>query len=87
MIVGPVIAEDVQLLEKYMTSQNRPGISDRERIYDTVSDNPRDPVIYLSVPRRREGLSSSSQPGEKQKEIFEQILGPHIGEVINLYAL
>ncbi|KAI9650760.1 hypothetical protein NHQ30_000785 [Ciborinia camelliae] len=86
MIIGPVIAEDVQLLEQYMESQARPRTSIRGRMYDSVSDNPKDPVIYLSVSRRREGLSSSERPGEKQKEILEQILGPNVGEVVNLYG-
>ncbi|KAF7919679.1 uncharacterized protein EAE97_011597 [Botrytis byssoidea] len=85
MIIGPIIAEDVQLLEQYMESQARPERSKRGRLYDTVSDNPKDPVIYLSVPRRREGLSSSERAGEKQKEILEQILGPNVREVVNLY--
>ncbi|KAF7861872.1 hypothetical protein EAF04_007754 [Stromatinia cepivora] len=68
-----------------MESQSRPKTSKRGRLYDTVSDNPKDPVIYLSVSRRREGLSSSDRPGEKQKEILEQILGPNVGEVVKLY--
>lgn len=85
MIIGPIIAEDVQLLEQYMESQARPERSKRGRLYDTVSDNPKDPVIYLSVSRRREGLSSSERAGEKQKEILEQILGPNVREVVNLY--
>ncbi|TGO72301.1 hypothetical protein BELL_0470g00080 [Botrytis elliptica] len=85
MIIGPIIAEDVQLLEQYMESQARPDRSNRGRLYDTVSDNPKDPVIYLSVSRRREGLSSSERAGEKQKEILEQILGPNVREVVNLY--
>lgn len=86
MIVGPVIAEDVQLLEMYMSSQKHPNPKPRGRLYDCVSDNPQDPVVYLSVSRRREGLSSSDRPGEKQKEILEQILGPHVEDVINLYV-
>lgn len=86
MIIGPVIAEDVQLLEQYMATQPQTKSSDRERLYDTISDNPKDPVIYLSVSRRREGLSSNERPGEKQKEILEQILGPNVGEVVNLYG-
>ncbi|TGO84476.1 hypothetical protein BPOR_0500g00020 [Botrytis porri] len=85
MIISPIIAEDVQLLEQYMESQARPERSKRERLYDTVSDNPQDPVIYLSVSRRREGLSSSERAGEKQKEILEQILGSNVRELVNLY--
>lgn len=87
MIIGPVIAEDVQLLEQYMATQARPRKSDDKRMYDTVSDNPKDPVIYLSVSRQREGLSSRERPGEKQKEILEQILGPNLDEVVNLYGV
>ncbi|KAB8293982.1 hypothetical protein EYC80_009449 [Monilinia laxa] len=86
MIIGPVIAEDVQLLEQYMATQARPRKSNDKRMYDTVSDNPKDPVIYLSVSRQREGLSSRERPGEKQKEILEQILGPNVDEVVNLYG-
>jgi hypothetical protein len=85
MIVGPVMAEDVQLIQDFISSQGRlQHQSPAERLYDTVSDNPRDPVLYLTVPRRRLGLSLNYRPGEKQREILEQILGPFIDEVIAL---
>lgn len=85
MIVGPVMAEDVQLIQDFMSSQGRLHHSSHDRLYDTVSDNPQDPVVYLTVPRRRQGLSLNYRPGEKQREILEQILGPFMDEVIALY--
>lgn len=84
MIVGPVMAEDVQLIQDFMSSQGRLHHSSHDRLYDTVSDNPQDPVVYLTVPRRRQGLSLNYRPGEKQREILEQILGPFMDEVIAL---
>jgi hypothetical protein len=84
LIVGPVVAEDVQLIQDFMSSQGRLQHQPPELLYDTISDNPRDPVLYLTVPRRRLGLSHKNRPGEKQREILEQILGPFINEVIAL---
>ncbi len=82
MIVGPVMAEDVQLIENYMSSQYRVHRKPHGPLYDSVSDNPEDPVLYLTVPRKRLGLSQNNRPGEKQREILEQILGPLINEVV-----
>jgi hypothetical protein len=78
------MAEDVQLIQDFISSQSRLHHAPPERLYDTVSDNPQDPVLYLTVPRRRLGLSLNHRPGEKQREILEQILGPFIDEVIAL---
>jgi hypothetical protein len=82
MIVGPAMAEDLQMIENYMVSQGPLHNSPRDPMYDTVSDNPQDPVLYVTVPRRRQGLSLNNRPGEKQREILEQILGPSIDEAI-----
>lgn len=87
MIVGPVMAEDVQMIETYMSSSNRQQPVTGGQRYDTVSDNPDDPVLYLSVPRRRQGLAANNRPGEKQREILEQILGPLVHDVVALYVL
>lgn len=84
LIVGPVTAEDVQVIEKYMQTQNNLHNSPHDRMYQTISDDPQDPILYLTVPRRRQGLSLNNRPGEKQREIIEQILGPWTDEVISL---
>ena len=55
MIVGPAVAEDVQILGQYLTSQKRAPPS-RTRNYNLVSNAPGSPILYLSVPKRREGL-------------------------------
>jgi hypothetical protein len=86
MFVGPVMAEDVQMIQNYMSSRDRLPTESGNRVYDTVSDNPKDPVLYLTVPRRREGLSLNNRPGEKQLEILEQILGPLTMDVVGLYV-
>ncbi|KAF8848606.1 hypothetical protein BDZ45DRAFT_605698 [Acephala macrosclerotiorum] len=85
MFVGPVMAEDVQMIQNYMSSQGRLQSGSGNRVYDTVSDNPKDPVLCLTVPRRREGLSLNNRPGEKQREILEQILGPFADDVVDIY--
>lgn len=85
MIVGPVMAEDVQMIENYMSSHGRPQHSPGDSNYNTISDNPQDPVLYLTVPRKRQGLIMRHRPGEKQREIFEQILGPFVDDVVALY--
>jgi hypothetical protein len=84
--VGPVTAEDVQVIEKYMQTQNSLHNSPHDRMYQMVSDDPQDPVLYLTVPRRRQGLALNNRPGERQREILEQILGPWVDEVISLYV-
>lgn len=52
MFVGPVMAEDVQMIQNYMSSRGRLPNDNGNRVYDTVSDNPKDPVLCLTVPRR-----------------------------------
>lgn len=52
MIVGPAVAEDVQILEQYLTSQKRAPPS-RTQNYNPVLNAPGSPILYLSVPKRR----------------------------------
>ncbi|TID24481.1 hypothetical protein E6O75_ATG02846 [Venturia nashicola] len=84
IIMNPTMAEDVQVLENYLTSKSLPTPS-TSRPYTVVSRRADDPIVYVTVPRRRQGLRTATDPGRTQREILEQILGPLKTEVIKLY--
>lgn len=76
MIVGPAAAEDIHIIEEYMTSK-RPLEEVGDGTYNVISNDPAKPILYLSVPARRKGLRQSGEsPGSSQREIMDQILGP-----------
>lgn len=84
IIMNPTMAEDVQVLENYLTSKAL-RTSSTNRPYTVVSKGASDPVVYITVPRHRQGLRTATDPGREQREILEQILGPLKTEVIKLY--
>lgn len=84
IVVGPMVAEDVQILQQYLTAEPRADPQSREP-YSVISNAPESPMIYLSVPRRREGSRLIKDPGHDQREILEQIIGPKKQDVIKLY--
>ncbi|KUJ07067.1 uncharacterized protein LY89DRAFT_767480 [Mollisia scopiformis] len=70
--VSTVMAENVQMIQNYMSLQGRLHGGGSNRVYATVSDNPKDPALCLTVYRRREGLSLNNynflhlyRPGNK----------------------
>lgn len=75
MIVGPAAAEDMQIIEEYMTSKRSPQLQRQDRSYNILSNDPARPILYQSVPARRKGWKGPL-PGSSQREILEQILGP-----------
>lgn len=75
-------AEDIQILEKYLTKEH--PYSKPSPQYNTIARSPGNPVLYLSVPKRREGLKLEKNPGTSQKEILEQILGPFRDDLVGL---
>ncbi|KAH9836896.1 putative transcriptional regulatory protein [Teratosphaeria destructans] len=83
LIVGPTVAEDVQILENYLSLGT--NTASRPRGYRTVFSANNDPVIYWSVPKRREGLHMAKDPGRSQLEVMEQVLGPAQDELITLF--
>ncbi|KAF2147071.1 uncharacterized protein K452DRAFT_217511 [Aplosporella prunicola CBS 121167] len=85
IIVGPMVAEDVNILQQYLTTEQEPDSETSKRPYNVVSSTPRDPAIYLAIPRHRAGLKLAKDPGQGHREILEQILGPNKEEVIRLY--
>lgn len=85
LIVGPALADDVQILERYLTSRRSTARRSTAKTYNTVSNTPGNPIVYLRVQRRREGLNVAKDPGKAQLELMEQILGPSKNELLMLY--
>lgn len=86
-IVGPVAAADAQVIERLMPSEKSMESQDRKAPYNVYSNDPRKPILYTTVSRRRQGLRTTGIPGETQKEIIEQILGPFKHDLVNMYVL
>jgi hypothetical protein len=84
VIMCPHMAEDITVLEQYLT-YNPTGAHSMHKPYRTVSTNSGNPIVYLTVPRIREGLRSSTDSGRTQREIIEQVLSPFANEVRQLY--
>ncbi|OJD35573.1 c6 transcription factor [Diplodia corticola] len=84
IVIGPLVAEDVQILQRYLTAEPRTGLHSSQP-YSVVSNAPGDPMIYLALPRHREGLKLAKDSGRSQREILDQILGPKKQEVVQLY--
>lgn len=71
MVANPVISEDIRILERYTSSQ-------------APTNNP---MVYMNVPRHREGLAMAENPGKQQVEILMQILKPSASELFDLCVL
>ncbi|THC88508.1 hypothetical protein EYZ11_012042 [Aspergillus tanneri] len=74
MVASPVISEDIQILERYMSSK----ASSMPSVAGT-------PMVYMKVRGWSEGLAISENPGKRQKETLRQILNPYADELIRLY--
>ncbi|KAJ5723954.1 hypothetical protein N7488_001989 [Penicillium malachiteum] len=86
LIVGPMVAEDAQVIEKYMPPE-RSSLSEEPNShpYNIYSSDPRKPVLYTTITRRRKGMRVGVPPGENQKEVLEQILGPFKHDLVRLF--
>ncbi|CAO2654932.1 Nn.00g116650.m01.CDS01 [Neocucurbitaria sp. VM-36] len=84
LMMNPPMAEDIAVLQQYLTSHTTEG-NPAAKLYKTISNAPGNPIIYLTVPKRRKGLNTASDPGRTQREIIEQILNPFAAEVRRLY--
>jgi hypothetical protein len=83
-IVGPILASDAQVVEQYMSPEERTG--GVEVPYNVYSNDKEQPILYTKVARRRPGFKSKGYAGAKEREILEQILGPFTNELVDLYA-
>lgn len=85
LIVGPMVAEDAQVIEKFMPPErSSKSMQPRSHPYNVYSSDPRKPILYTTVSRRRQGVRVGIPPGENQKEILEQILGPFKHNLVRL---
>jgi hypothetical protein len=85
VMVDPSMAEDVEILERHLASQNEFNVP-QKRPYVRLSSSNGEFIVYRTVARRREGLQQTSTPGLSQLEIIENVLGPLKTEVIKLYG-
>lgn len=86
VMVNPSMAEDVDILERHLASQNGSNVHER-RPYIRLSSANDESIVYRTVARRREGLQQASTPGLSQLEIIENVLGLWKTEVIKLYGI
>ena len=85
LIVGPVVADDAQVIERYMPPErSSKSVEPRSHPYNAYSNDPRNPIFYTTISRRRKGVRVGTPPGENQKEILEQILGPFRHDLVRL---
>jgi hypothetical protein len=82
-MMNPHMAEDITILEQYLS--HKPMSQAMSKPYRTIPTSSGNPIVYLTVPRKRKGLKLSTDPGSTQREIIEQVLGPHASEVRQLY--
>lgn len=87
-IVGPVVADDAQVIEKHLPPERTSkSVEPKSHPYNVYSSDPRKPILYTTVSRRRQGMRAGIPPGENQKEILEQILGPFKDDLVRLFVL
>ncbi|KAJ5997020.1 hypothetical protein N7499_006663 [Penicillium canescens] len=86
LIVGPMVAEDAQVIEKHMPPERASQSEEpKSHPYNIYSSDPRKPVLYTTISRRRKGMRVGTPPGENQKEVLEQILGPFKHDLVRLF--
>lgn len=79
------MSEDIAILEKYLSSQAAPRDVAAKLPYSMVSNNPGNPVFYLTVRRDHKMFKAGPDPGRGQREVLEQVLHPHAEEVRKVY--
>ncbi|KUL86417.1 hypothetical protein ZTR_08159 [Talaromyces verruculosus] len=86
-IVGPAMARDAQVLESYMSpAYNTAASRTRPNPYSVYSHDPRNPVVYMKVPRHRNiAPSGNGTAGFRQYEAMEKIVEPLGPELCSVY--
>ncbi|KAK6544350.1 hypothetical protein TWF694_001051 [Orbilia ellipsospora] len=83
IIVGPGVAEDVEVIQRHMSITPQSQRQNSNATY--ASEEPGGSVVYVTIPKYRRGFRPKLDTGDKQREIIEQILGPFKKEAIRLY--
>ena len=83
-MLAPHVAEDIDFLRRHISRHQAPE-DENPSHYQTLTQDNRNPIVYLTVPRYRSGLQPLIGAGKEQLEIIEQILGPFKEEVIELF--
>ncbi|KAL4733329.1 fungal-specific transcription factor domain-containing protein [Aspergillus similis] len=86
-IVGPAMARDAQVLERCMSSIPNSAVSyARPNPYSVYSDDTRNPVIYMKVPRQRNiAPFGNGTAGFRQFEAMEKVVEPLGPELCSIY--
>ncbi|KAL2812969.1 fungal-specific transcription factor domain-containing protein [Aspergillus granulosus] len=87
-IVGPAMARDAQVLERCMSSTYNTAVSyARPNPYSVYSDDTRNPVVYMKVPRQRGPVpSGNGTAGFKQFEAMEKVVEPLGPELCSVFV-
>ncbi|KAF3905486.1 hypothetical protein ABW20_dc0107944 [Dactylellina cionopaga] len=83
IIVGPAVAEDVEIIQRHMSITPQSQRHSSNATY--ASEDPGGSVVYVTIPKYRRGFQPKLDTGDKQREIIEQIFGPFKKEAIRLY--
>jgi len=84
MLLNPTMAEDVDVLEHYLTSHSTAEQTPKQPYIRVANGTSDDSLVYLSMPRKRQGLQATVNPGGVQREILEHVLGNAKVAVIEL---
>jgi hypothetical protein len=79
-----MVAEDAQVIEHMPPERSSLSEEPNSHPYNIYSSDPRKPVLYTTISRRRKGMRRGVPPGENQREILEQILGPFKHDLVRL---
>ncbi|KAF2687602.1 C6 transcription factor-like protein [Lentithecium fluviatile CBS 122367] len=85
IILAPHVAEDVKILQRHISQYQATTGGQTSETYQTLSDDARNPIVYLTVPRFRTGLAPRAGAGTEQLDIIAQLMGVFHREVIDLY--
>lgn len=83
MLMNPPLAEDVDILERYLTSHTDQN-AEANTPYIQVSNTGGESIVYHKVPRHRKGLNIAVNAGKVQREILEHVLGSMRDGLISL---
>lgn len=81
IVISPVLTEDIRTLERYFSV----GVTRSD--HPRAADDSEKSLVYMKVPRRREGLTIAKHPGKFQKEVLWQIMRPYARELIRLCVI